>query len=145
MAALMPNFGISHGSFRRLTKLVGIMAVTLLAIAAKPASNQSGALVKEHYLSPIEMAFSRDGHVLYVVCQDSDEVRVVDPDSAKVIGSIHVGHAPRGIALSPDGSRLYVTNAWSDTVSVIVTASREVVQTLPAGFEPAGVVVDKSG
>jgi len=145
MAALMPNFGISHGSFRRLTKLVGIMAVTLLAIAAKPASNQSGALVKEHYLSPIEMAFSRDGHVLYVVCQDSDEVRVVDPDSAKVIGSIHVGHAPRGIALSPDGSRLYVTNAWSDTVSVIVTASREVVQTLPTGFEPAGVVVDKSG
>jgi YVTN family beta-propeller protein len=145
MVARTPNFEISHVAFRQLPKLVGIMAVTLLAIAAKPASNQSGALVKEHYLSPIEMAFSPDGHVLYVVCQDSDEVRVVDADSAKVIGSIHVGHAPRGIALSPDARRLYVTNAWSDTVSVIDTASREVVQTLPTGFEPAGVVVDKSG
>jgi YVTN family beta-propeller protein len=145
MAARSPNFGISHTAFRQLPKLVGVFAVTLLAIAAKPASNQSGALVKEHYLSPIEMAFSPDGHVLYVVCQDSDEIRVVDPDSAKVIGSIHVGHAPRGIALSPGARRLYVTNSWSDTASVIDTASREVVQTLATGFEPTGVVVDKSG
>ncbi|MBZ5683479.1 MAG: beta-propeller fold lactonase family protein [Acidobacteriia bacterium] len=145
MAARTPNFEISHAAFRQLPKLVGVLAVTLLAIAARPASKQSGALLKEHYLSPIEMAFSPAGHVLYVVCQDSDEVRVVDADSAKVVGSIHVGHVPRGIALSPDARRLYVTNAWSDTVSVIDTTSREVVQTLPTGFEPTGVVADKSG
>jgi YVTN family beta-propeller protein len=145
MAARTANFGISHAAFRQLPKLLAILVVTLLAIAAKPASNQSGALVKEHYLSPIEMAFSPDGHSLYVVCQDSDEVRIVDPDSANVVGSIHVGHIPRGIVLSPDGRRLYVTNASSDSVSVIDTSSRQVVQTLAAGFEPVGVVVDKSG
>jgi YVTN family beta-propeller protein len=145
MAARTANFGISHAVFRQLPKLLAILVVTLLAIAAKPASNQSGALVKEHYLSPIEMAFSPDGHSLYVVCQDSDEVRIVDPDSANVVGSIHVGHIPRGIVLSPDGRRLYVTNASSDSVSVIDTSSRQVVQTLAAGFEPVGVVVDKSG
>ncbi len=145
MAVCKTNFGFSHAAFRLLPKLLGILAVTLLAIAAKPAANQSGALVKEHYLSPIEIAFSSDGHLLYVVCQDSDEVRVVNPESAKVVGSIHVGHVPRGIALSPDARRLYVTNAWSDTVSVIDTSSREVVQTLPTGFEPTGVVVDRAG
>jgi YVTN family beta-propeller protein len=145
MPARTANFGISHAAFRQLPKLVGIVVVTLLAIAAKPAPNHLGALVKEHYLSPIEMAFSPDGHLLYVVCQDSDEVRIVDPNSAKVVGSIHVGHVPRGIALSPDARRLYVTNAWSDSVSVIDTAAREVVQTFPTGFEPAGVVVDGSG
>jgi len=139
------NFGISHGVFWQLPKLVGILAVTLLAIAARPASNQSGGLVREHYLSPIEMVFSPDGQWLYVLCQDSDEVRIVDPASAKVVSSIHVGRVPRGIALSPDARRLYVTNAWSDTVSVIDTGSREVAQTLPTGFEPTGVVVDKSG
>jgi len=139
------NFGISHAAFRQLPKLVGILTVTLLAIAAMPASPQSGALAKDHYLSPIEMAFSSDGRLLYVLCQDSDEVRVVDADAAAVVSSIHVGHVPRGIVLSPDGRRLYVTNAWSDTVSVIDTTSREVVQTLPTGFEPTGVVADKSG
>jgi YVTN family beta-propeller protein len=132
-------------ALRQTPKLVSVLAITLLAIAAKPAQNQSGALVKERYLSPIEMAVSPDGHQLYVVCQDSDEVRVVDPESARVIGSIHVGRMPRGIVLSPDARRLYVTNAWSDTVSVIDTASHEVVQTLSTGFEPAGVVVDKPG
>jgi YVTN family beta-propeller protein len=145
MVVRKTNSGISHAAFRQLPKLVGILAITLLAIAAKPAPNQSGALVKEHYLSPIEMASSPDGHLLYVVCQDSDEVRVVDPDSAKVVSSVHVGHVPRGLALSPDARRLYVTNAWSDTVSVIDTAIREVVRTLPTGFEPTGVVVDKAG
>ena len=145
MAARTSNFGISHAAFRQLPKLAGILTVTLLAIAAKPASNQAGALLKEHYLSPIEMAFAPDGHVLYVVCQDSDEVRVLDTDSAKVVGIIHVGHVPRGIALAANARRLYVTNAWSDTVSVIDTSTRDVVQTLPTGFEPTGVVVDKSG
>jgi YVTN family beta-propeller protein len=145
MAAGTSNFGVSHAAFRQLPKVVGILTVTMLAIAAKPASNQSGALVKERYLSPIEMVFSPDGHSLYVVCEDSDEVRVLDADSAKVIGIIPVGHVPRGIALSPDAHRLYVINAWSDTVSVIDTASRELVQTLATGFEPTGVVVDKSG
>ena len=145
MATPTMSSGISQAVFRQLPKLLGVLAVSLLAIAAKPAPNQSSTLLKERYLSPIEMAFSPDGRLLYVLCQDSDEVRLVDPASVRVAGSIHVGHIPRGLALSPDGRRLYVTNAWSDSVSVIDLNSREVVQTLPTGFEPTGIVLDKSG
>ena len=145
MIAENGRLGIPHSAFLRILKLVSILAIALLAIAAKSASNQSGVVVKEKYLSPIEMAFSLDGDLLYVVCQDSDEVRIVDAESGAVLGEIHVGHIPRGIALSPDGRKLYVTNAWSDTVSVIDVTSREIIQTLPTGFEPTGVVVDHSG
>src|SRR5579872_3667057 len=134
-----------HASFPMIARLLGVVAVALLAIAAKPAARQSSSALKERYLSPIEIAFSPDGRLLYVVCQDSDEVRVVDAQSSKVVATIPVGHVPRGIALSPDGSRLYVTNAWPDTVSVIDTSRREVVQTLPTGFEPSGVVIDRTG
>jgi YVTN family beta-propeller protein len=126
-------------------KVVAIATLVLLSIAAKPVAKQSASSSKERYLSPIEMQFSPDGRTLYVVCQDSDEVRVVDPESGRLLRSIIVGHIPRGVALSPDASRVYVTNAWSDTVSVIDTKSLEVVQNLPAGFEPSGVVTDKSG
>lgn len=126
-------------------RILAIVAVTLLALAAKPAARQSGALPKERYLSPIEMVLSPDGRLLYVVCQDSDEVRVVDVQSTQVVGSVRVGRLPRGIALSADGRQLYVTNAWSDSVSVIDTAELKVVQTLPTGFEPTGVLVDRSG
>jgi YVTN family beta-propeller protein len=140
----MPAGSQSQFSIRLMARVAGIVAVALLAIAARPAPKQA-TLPRERYLSPIEMAFSKDGRELYVVCQDSDEVRVVDIASGQISRKISVGRVPRGIALSPDGRRIYVTNAWSDTVSVIDTASWQVVQTLPTGFEPSGVVVDAKG
>jgi len=131
-----------HASFRIMARLSGVLAVTLLAIAARPAARHSSALMRDRYLSPLEIAVSPDGHLLYVVCQDSDEVRVVDAGSGELLKNIRVGHMPRGIALSPDGKMLYISNAWSDNVSVIDTKELQVVQTLPAGFEPSGVVLD---
>ncbi|HVN22018.1 MAG TPA: YncE family protein, partial [Dongiaceae bacterium] len=137
--------GLSNAIFVKVLRAVAVLMLTLLAIAAKPAPHQSGAMVKERYLSPLEIAVSPDGRLLYVVCGDSDEVRIVEADSGKVLGNVAVGHVPRGIVLSPDARRAYVTNAWSDTVSVIDLAARQVIQTLHTGFEPTGVVVDRSG
>jgi YVTN family beta-propeller protein len=91
------------------------------------------------------MALSPDGRLLYVVCQGSDELRVVDIQSGKVVSAVPVGHVPRGIAWSRDGRQIYVTNAWSDTVSVIDAATLKVVRTLATGFEPTGIVSDQSG
>lgn len=126
---------------RSLIGLGGVLAFALLAIAAQPAAKQS-AFTRERYLSPLEMAVSLDGRLLFVVCQDSDELRVVELASGKVLKAVPVGRVPRGIALSPDGLRIYVSNSWSDSVSVIDTKTLEVVRTLPTGFEPAGVVLD---
>jgi len=134
----------TNASFLNLLRIGGILTISLLAIAAKPASKQSAQLPKERYLSPLEMALSPDGRLLYVVCQDSDEVRIVEIASSKVVATVKVGHVPRGLVLSRDGRRLYITNAWSDTVSVIDTAKREVIQTLPTGFEPSGVALDRA-
>lgn len=141
----MPVGSPSQSSFRPTARVASIVVIALLAIAAQPAPKQAAALPKERYLSPIEMALSKDGRALYVVCQDSDEVRVVEIASGTVSQKIPVGRVPRGIALSPDGRHLYVTNAWSDTVSVIDSASWQVVETLPTGFEPSGAVVDPKG
>jgi YVTN family beta-propeller protein len=141
----MPRRAISGTSFRRMVKVVAVFLVALLAIAATPAGKQSATLLKERYLSPLEMISSPNGRLLYVVCQDSDDVRVVDLQSNKVIGRVAVGHMPRGIAISTDGHQLFVTNAWSDSVSVIDTASLQVLQTLPTGSEPSGIVSDKDG
>ncbi|MBZ5681907.1 MAG: beta-propeller fold lactonase family protein [Acidobacteriia bacterium] len=122
-----------------------ISALMLLAPTAKPARAQSEPENNKRYLSPIEMALSPDGRLLYVVCQASDELRVVDIQSGKVVDVVPVGHVPRGIVLSPDGRQIYVTNAWSDTVSVIDAATLKVVRTLPTGLEPTGIVSDRSG
>jgi YVTN family beta-propeller protein len=121
------------------------LALMLLALTAKPAATRSKTEINERYLSPIEMALSPDARLLYVVCQASDELRVVDIQSGKVVNTVPVGHVPRGIALSRDGRQIYVTNAWSDTVSVIDAATLKVVRTLATGFEPTGIAGDRSG
>jgi YVTN family beta-propeller protein len=126
-----------------IVRIAGVLALSILALAARPAAKRSASLSKQQYLSPIEMAFSPNGRLLYVVCQDSDELRVVDLTNDKVTKSVPVGRSPRGIAISLDGKRIYVTNASSDTVSVIDTATLEVVQNLATGFEPHGLVIDR--
>ncbi|HKU25122.1 MAG TPA: YncE family protein, partial [Candidatus Sulfotelmatobacter sp.] len=129
-------------SFRMMARLVGVVTVALLAVAARPTPKRVSAVAKERYLSPIEIAISPDGHLLYVVCQDSNEVRVIETAAGTVVKSIPVGRVPRGIALSPDGNMLYVTNAWSDNVSVIDTKAEQAIRTLSTGFEPTGVALD---
>jgi YVTN family beta-propeller protein len=121
------------------------LALMMLASTAKPASARSKSETGERYLSPLEMLLSPDGGRLYVVCQASDELRVVDLEPGKVVAVVPLGRAPRGIALSPDGTHIYVTNSTDDTVSVIDAAALKVTRTLPTGFEPAGIVIDRTG
>ncbi|HKM49322.1 MAG TPA: beta-propeller fold lactonase family protein [Terriglobales bacterium] len=121
------------------------LALMMLASTATPAAARSNSEISERYLSPLEMLLSPDGRSLYVVCQASDELRVVDVESGKVVTVVPLGRAPRGIALSPDGTQIYVTNSTDDTLSVVDAATLKVTRTLPTGFEPADVVTDRTG
>jgi YVTN family beta-propeller protein len=95
------------------------------------------------YVSPVETLFSADGARLFVLCQGSAEVRVLNAATYAEIKKIRVGRVPRGFSLSKDGSRLFVANSWDDTVSVIDTGSLEVVATWPVGAEPSSVFEDR--
>jgi len=97
------------------------------------------------YASPLELELSPDGARLYVLCQGSNEIRVLNASTFAVIKIFTVGAVPRGLALSPDGARLFVTNSWDDTLSVIDTRSLAVVATWPVGAEPSSVVEDRAG
>ncbi len=132
-----------------------LIAASLLAamlFAAAPWSAEAihaaaGAHTGEPlvYASPVETLFSPDGARLYVLCQQSNEVRVLDAVTYKTIATIAVGRTPRGFALSPDGSRIFVANSWDDTVSVIDTRSLAVTATWPVGAEPSSVAQDPAG
>jgi YVTN family beta-propeller protein len=97
------------------------------------------------YASPLELLLSPNGSRLYVLCQESEEIRVIDAATYGVIKKIQVGRVPRGLSFSPDGTRLFVTNSWDDTLSVIDTGKLEVVATWPVGAEPSSVIEDRTG
>jgi len=127
-------------------------AALLLAAALWPAMNRPAHADERsmggewlNYASPLELLFSPDGTRLYVLCQQSEEVRILDASSYATIKTIAVGRTPRGIALSATGDRLYVTNSWDDTLSVFDTQSLTAIATWPVGAEPSGVVADRAG
>jgi len=129
---------------------LGVVALGLVAAVfwPRPAAHAQGREEKAdavEYASPLEMVFSADGARLFVLCQQSGEIRVLDAKSFAVIKKIAVGRVPRGMSLSPKGDRLFVTNSWDDTVSVIDTAKLEVTATWAVGAEPSGVVEDRAG
>ena len=113
---------------------------------AQPAAAVVTGRVGERlvYPSPLEMLQSADGKLFFVLCNESNEVRVLDAATGVAVKTIEVGHVPRGFALSPDGSRLFVTNSWDDTLSVIDTASLQVIATWPVGWEPSSVLEDRA-
>ena len=127
-----------------------LAAMVLIAVALCGANTACEG--EEHrtvenvpYASPLEVLFSPDGARLYVLCQGSDEIRVLDAASYAVTAKIAVGHIPRGFSLSPDGATLFVTNTWDDTLSVIDTKALKVTATWPVGAEPSSVVEDRAG
>ena len=111
---------------------------------ARAAARDTESDVLE-YASPLEVLLSPDGARLYVLCQQSGEIRVLDAASYAVIKNIAVGRVPRGFSFSVDGKRLFVTNSWDDTLSVIDTGTLEVTATWPVGAEPSSVLEDRAG
>jgi len=123
--------------------IIGV-ALPIVNQSAK-AENRIASEEYVNYASPLELLFSPDGAKLYVLCQQSQEVRVLDSATFTSIKNIRVGGVPRGLSLSSRGDRLYVTNSWDDTVSVIDTASSSVISTWHVGAEPSSVLADRDG
>jgi YVTN family beta-propeller protein len=130
----LPRALICTGAFAALS--FGILQPLTRPIRAAAHSSAE----PRDYASPLELLLSPDSTRLYVLCQQSEEVRVLDTARSSTIKTIPVGAVPRGMSLSSDNSRLFVTNSWDDTLSVIDTKALAVVATWPVGAEPSGVV-----
>lgn len=101
-------------------------------------------VAKVRYKSPVNLALSPNGRELYVACEGSDSVIVIDVARRIKVAEIPVGRQPHDVAFSPDGRRAWVTNRMDDTVSEIDTATRQVVRTAPVGDEPHGILPDRT-
>ena len=97
------------------------------------------------YKTPVNLTVSPSGERLYVVCESSDSVVVVDAHRGRPIGEIAVGRGPNDAALHPDGRKLYVTNRLSNSVTVIDTSTGTEIAEIAVGAEPHGVLTDPRG
>jgi len=101
--------------------------------------------LQRSYKTPVNLVVSPDGTRLYVVCENSDSVIVLDTARGLVLDEYPTGRRPHDAALGPDGRTLYVTNRLSHTLTAIDTARGNVRAEAPVGAEPHGVATDRSG
>ncbi len=94
------------------------------------------------YKTPVNLTVSPDGATLFVVCERSNSVVVIDTASHKKTGEVRVGARPHDAACSPDGSVLYVSNRMDASVSIVSIHSLKVIETIAVGHEPHAVLVD---
>jgi YVTN family beta-propeller protein len=103
------------------------------------------ASLQVEYKTPVNLTFRPDGREVWVACESSHSVVVVDVASRKKVAEVRVGGHPHDVAFAPDGTRAYVSNRLDDDVSVVDVASRREIGRIPVGDEPHGLRTDKEG
>jgi len=116
-------------------------ALAEIAHPTEPARQAGGP----RYKTPLNMALRPDGQELYVACEASHTVIVIDVARRTKVAEIAVGGQPNDVTFSPDGRRAYVSNRLDDSVSVISVPARTVIAEIPVGDEPHGVLTDPTG
>jgi len=110
-----------------------------------PSPSTFTAVSEPAYKNPLNLALTPDGKTLWVTCEASDSVVVVDTATRKKVFEIPVGGQPNDICFTPDGRKAFVSNRLDDSVSAVDMATHKAVATLKVGNQPHGVLVDKQG
>ncbi|HEX2666827.1 MAG TPA: phosphoesterase [Gammaproteobacteria bacterium] len=109
--------------------------------------------------TPVQMLLDAPQKHLYVACDNSDVVAVIDTATDQETDAIPVlappgvvstsfdyrGVAPNGLALSADGARLYVTDGGTNAVAVVALdkPKPQVIGLIPTGWYPQAVAAGR--
>ena len=93
------------------------------------------------YIAPHTLKLGPDG-LIYITCENSAVVVVIDPSTNKVIDAIDSGSTNgHRLIISPDGRRLYTENEEDATVSVIDLAKRRLLRKIKTPRALAGIAI----
>ena len=97
------------------------------------------------YVAPHTVRLGADG-LIYITCENSAVVAVIDPKTNKMIDAIDTGSTNgHRLAIAPDGRRLYTDNEEDATVSVIDLPNRKLFGKIKTPQALAGIAVSGDG
>lgn len=135
---------------------IALVSGTDLAITANSGTDSvamvdlaRGTLVGEWDTGakPSAVAVSPGSHMVVVSHLWSDSVGFFSREGTalKPLGTLAVGHMPRGLAFSPDGKTLFVALSGANAVAMIDPVKQTLVKTFPVNGEPRRVLVSADG
>jgi YVTN family beta-propeller protein len=97
------------------------------------------------YIAPHTLRLGTDG-LIYITCENSAVVAVIDRTTHKVIDAIDSGSTNgHRLVVSPDGQRLYTENEEDGTVSVIDLPNRKLLGKIKTPRALAGIAISADG
>ncbi|HEX3936367.1 MAG TPA: hypothetical protein VHX43_02595 [Xanthobacteraceae bacterium] len=97
------------------------------------------------YIAPHTLRLGPDGYI-YITCENSAKVLVIDHRANKVIDAIGSGSTNgHRLIIAPDGARLYTENEEDATVSVIDLPKRKLLGKISTPRPLAGIAITPDG
>jgi YVTN family beta-propeller protein len=97
------------------------------------------------YIAPHTLKLGPDGFI-YITCENSAKVVVIDRHTNKVIDAIDSGSTNgHRLIIAPDGQRLYTENEEDGTVSVIDLPKRKLLDKIKTPRPLAGIAIAPDG
>jgi YVTN family beta-propeller protein len=97
------------------------------------------------YIAPHTLKLGPDG-LIYITCENSAVVAVIDQTSHKVVDAIDSGSTNgHRLIIAPDGQRLYTENEEDGTVSVIDLPKRKLLGKIKTRDPLAGIAISADG
>ena len=95
--------------------------------------------------APHTVRLGADG-LIYITCENSAKIAVIDPKTHKMIEAIDSGSTNgHRLCIAPDGQRLYTDNEEDATVSVIDVPNRKLLGKIKTPQALAGIAVSGDG
>jgi YVTN family beta-propeller protein len=117
----------------------------LLCIIDLAKRTHVGDIDLRPYIAPHTLRLGTDG-LIYITCENSAVVAVIDRATHKVIDAIDSGSTNgHRLVISPDGRRLYTENEEDGTVSVIDLRSRKLLGKIKTPRALAGIALSADG
>jgi hypothetical protein len=97
------------------------------------------------YIAPHTLKLGPDG-LIYITCENSAVVAIIDPATSKVVGAIESGSTNgHRLIISQDGQRLYTENEEDATISVIDLPARKLIGKIATPRPLAGISLSQNG
>ncbi|MCX7296945.1 MAG: hypothetical protein NTU64_08715 [Hyphomicrobiales bacterium] len=117
----------------------------VLAIIDLKQRKHVGDIDLRPYVSPHTLKLAPDG-LVYVTCENSAVVAIIDPKTHKMIDAIGSGSTnAHRLIISPDGQRIYTENEEDAEVSVIDLPGRKLVGKIKTPHPLAGITITADG
>ena len=116
-----------------------------IAVADLVTMQSLGTIDVHPYLGPHGIAVHPDGS-LWVTCDESNVVVVIDPHQRSVVEVVEMGtHGGHFIAMTVDGSKAYVSNKDTSFLNVIDTRGRRVAKRIDVTDGGEGLSLSPDG